>query len=702
MAVSFLNVLLTADGKQLSTQLKRSRRDVRRYSYLVRRDFRQLSRTIVRSTTVAAAGLTALSKTALTSADNIAKSARNAGLAVRDYQRLSHVFELSGSSSAALTKASAALSRQIFNLGRDSLEAVDNFSALNLELADLQGLSRGQQLNLVIKQLTGLTNETTKAAVAQALFGRAGKELGTLLETNAGEIQRLQDRYESLGGVIGNNALRNAERFNDELTTLTSVMRSQFTQGLVDAIGETREFDSTIRSLGELAGQVGRGFVNLTRFIVDHRKEIGIVIGAYATYRVGTSRLLRNIGKLIGAASGLGIVGLTAAITTFGTVLGGLVVAGGVLYTFIELLDNMDDHVNGVRESLGDLSSRSKDQLGKELDRVNKKIRELTLEFVNLDIHTSTVFGGVGFQTRRDLNDQINQLIEQRKILQAEFDKILTIKVVPEEINAVLVDLIQQARDEFNLSRRRIRLDLEPSDEDRRFQAFATQAREKVAQDALQATRRLEEELIRNREALIENSRAQRTDARFLQSRRNVRLDQQPSGLDRFNIRRDSVAEARRAEINEITQGLARDFNTSLRLAFRMGDFSDIGRVLVASITGALSDRLADQITEFFEAFLSKAFAGTGSSGGGFFASLFGFHEGGIVPGSRSREVPAVLQGGELVLTEAQQRMLGGSVTINQNITGDLTEQNRRFLRNNGDEVGRTVLGYMRENRAFG
>ena len=164
MAVSFLNVLLTADGKQLSTQLKRSQRDVRRYSYLVRRDFRQVGRAVRRSAFIAVAGLTALSKAALTSADNIAKSARNAGLAASDYQRLGHVFELSGSSAAALTKASAALSRQIFNLGRDSLEAVDNFDALGISFADLNNLSRGDQLNLVVKRLTSLTNETTKAA----------------------------------------------------------------------------------------------------------------------------------------------------------------------------------------------------------------------------------------------------------------------------------------------------------------------------------------------------------------------------------------------------------------------------------------------------------------------------------------------------------------------------------------------------------
>ena len=65
-------------------------------------------------------------------------------------------------------------------------------------------------------------------------------------------------------------------------------------------------------------------------------------------------------------------------------------------------------------------------------------------------------------------------------------------------------------------------------------------------------------------------------------------------------------------------------------------------------------------------------------------------------------EVPAVLQGGELVLTEDQQRGLGGSVTIIQNITGNVDDATRRFLRNNADEVGQVVTSYQRENRVYG
>ena len=86
-----------------------------------------------------------------------------------------------------------------------------------------------------------------------------------------------------------------------------------------------------------------------------------------------------------------------------------------------------------------------------------------------------------------------------------------------------------------------------------------------------------------------------------------MRGDQEPSGLDIFNLRNTGTAvNDRQDELDEITSGIARDFNTSLRIAFRMGDFSDIGRVLLASITGALSDRLADQLTAIFESFLSK------------------------------------------------------------------------------------------------
>ena len=88
--------------------------------------------------------------------------------------------------------------------------------------------------------------------------------------------------------------------------TLTTVIRSQFTKGLVEAIGSTKEFDELIRELGQIAAQVGRNFVTFTKFLVEHRNAIAAIVGSYGTFRISTAGLIRNITKLIGASTGLG------------------------------------------------------------------------------------------------------------------------------------------------------------------------------------------------------------------------------------------------------------------------------------------------------------------------------------------------------------------------------------------------------------
>jgi len=58
-------------------------------------------------------------------------------------------------------------------------------------------------------------------------------------------------------------------------------------------------------------------------------------------------------------------------------------------------------------------------------------------------------------------------------------------------------------------------------------------------------------------------------------------------------------------------------------------------------------------------------------------ASFLAFHEGGIVPGSG--EVPALLMGGERVLTKEQQNNLGGhTFNYHQHIAGNATAETLR------------------------
>ena len=284
--ISNLTIDLSANDRKLRTDLRRAQREWRRYSRAVVRDMRGIATSITRGAGLAGAALVALAASSLRSADEIAKAARNAGFASAEYQRLAHVFELSGSSSEALTKASQALARQILELGQGTATQVEAFQRLGLSYQDLERLSPAEQFRVVIDRLRGVTNETDRTALAQEILGRAGKELGTVFATTSEQVLAMENRITSLGGVLSNEATAAAEAFNDEISVLTTVLRTQFTEGLLQGVGPAQNWGSAIRAAGEAAREIGTILPRVGRFVVEFRKEITIAVGAFVAWRL--------------------------------------------------------------------------------------------------------------------------------------------------------------------------------------------------------------------------------------------------------------------------------------------------------------------------------------------------------------------------------------------------------------------------------
>ena len=177
--IADLRIDLSASGRKLRRDLRNARAEWRRYSRAVRADMQKLATGVKIAATAGIGALTLMSRAALRNADEIAKAARNAGLAATEYQALSHVWRLAGSDAGSLVKASQALSRNVLNLERGLSTSVDVFEKLGLAWRDLAGLSPGEQLRLVLHRLRGVTDESIRAGIAQQLLGRAGRSTGS-------------------------------------------------------------------------------------------------------------------------------------------------------------------------------------------------------------------------------------------------------------------------------------------------------------------------------------------------------------------------------------------------------------------------------------------------------------------------------------------------------------------------------------------
>ena len=304
--IADLTINLNADDRKLKRDLNRARGQWRKYSRQVGRDMQKLGSLVKRGAGIATAALGALGVVTLKNVDAMQKAARNAGLSFREYQTLSHAFELAGSSAATLTKGSQTLARQIFDLGRGLSTPVEAFEALGLSYEQLARLSPADQFRTVVDALRNVENATDRTALASVVLGKAGKELGTVFATTSEQMLAAETRLERLGGVVTVRAAANAERLNDEFALLSRVLQSQFANGMLSSIQATNNWDRSIRAAGEAANHLGAVIPRILSVVIEFRQEILIGIGALVAWRValaGAAVLgaIRNAGKAVAA-----------------------------------------------------------------------------------------------------------------------------------------------------------------------------------------------------------------------------------------------------------------------------------------------------------------------------------------------------------------------------------------------------------------
>ena len=673
-----LTVALDARSQRTRKELQKSNRDIKRYSRQARREFKNLARATRQSLVIATGAIAALGANALRTSDELAKASRNAGLGAREYQRLAHAFQISGASASTLTKASTSLSRQIYQLGLDSKEATDAFDALGLNFADIQNLTPGNALNLVLDRLRGVSDESQRTAVAMTLLGRAGKELGTVLETSGSDFAAIQDRFERLGGVIEGRLLNNAERFNDEMTVLAQVMRAQFATGILDAVGSTAEFDDTIRSLGEAARALGDGIARLIQFAVKHRDTIVNLGIAYGVYRVATSRLTTSVfgfARAIGAggavaAGGATLVGSLVALKAI------LVVGGtaGVIYGISKLREELNETFTATRD----------------LNEEVRKSGSLWERFLAASAGGTSGTGLIEINITapiREFNTIIDESLGKMKSFLDLSGRITgagaPVGDIPSSRN---FRSLNQLRDE---DRRRRALAAEPG---RRFRSAASET-------ALTASER--RELLVAAGATIQ-SQSQQSASRF-GTRRGFTRGQGGQFLpgtvgSQIQDRLAGIEERNRqnAELEKTAMEFRDNLTGKFRSILGAADFSDLGDTLLNNIQSSLLEKASQGLADFFIDSL-------GFSGGGFLGGLLGFAEGGVVPGRRGEPRLAVVHGQERVLTPEERtsfRETMQSVVNNYTFIGDMDRAVRKSYMKLIPEISVGVAQYNREQSA--
>lgn len=149
--------------------------------------------------------------------DNIDKMSQKMGISAQGYQEWEAVMQHSGTSMETMKSSMKTLANAV-EKGNDSFERI------GISLEDLGNMSNEEIFNATIAGLQNVDNETERTYLAGQLLGKGATELGALLNTSAEDTQAMKDRVHELGGVMSDEAVKNAAAFQDNLQDLQTAM----------------------------------------------------------------------------------------------------------------------------------------------------------------------------------------------------------------------------------------------------------------------------------------------------------------------------------------------------------------------------------------------------------------------------------------------------------------------------------------------
>lgn len=196
--------------------------------------------------------------------DNIDKMSQKIGISAEAYQKWDYVMQRAGTDVDQL------------KMGMKTLSAAaesnsDAFKQLGISEEQLKNMNQEQLFGEVIKGLSSMEEGTERTALATKLLGRAGTDLGPLLNEGTDAIQEQLEMAEKYGMVMSDEAVKASAAFGDSMTTLQGTMTglknrmmgeflpslTKVTDGLALVFtGDTSGIDQMVEGIQEIGDQI--------------------------------------------------------------------------------------------------------------------------------------------------------------------------------------------------------------------------------------------------------------------------------------------------------------------------------------------------------------------------------------------------------------------------------------------------------------
>lgn len=248
-------------------------------------------------TTAAAGGaaLFAFSKEVAGSRDKITKLGREFGVTTEFLSGMGHAAQLGGTDLKTVEKGMAKLSRTVVDAQSGLATAQRGFTDLGIQIEDSNGVlkTNDQLLFEVADKFKEMPDGVMKAAKAQEIFGRSGKNLINTLNQGSEGLKRQISEAKALGIAFSEDAGKEAEAFNDELLRLETAA-----QGALTPIAE-QMIPLITDAFMELQGVVKIAGPGMIQVFEELKPAIKGTLDLLVDTALGWSQIIKQIGNAI-------------------------------------------------------------------------------------------------------------------------------------------------------------------------------------------------------------------------------------------------------------------------------------------------------------------------------------------------------------------------------------------------------------------
>ena len=300
MSLGSIVVRLTMNTADFETDSARAAKVAEKRSKEMEASFRKAGVAIGLALGAAITGLTVMTKNAIDNADALRDLSIRTGESTELLSAYGYAASQTGTDVETLAKGLKVLSKNAADALNPTSEQSKVFAALGIEVKDTSGNLRklGDLIPDIADRFKMMEDGTTKAALAQALFGKAGLELTEFLNQGSAGLGEFTEKAKALGIVVDGQTAAAADNFNDTLGDLKALSEGYALHLAKELLPDLQQLARGFTDTATEGGKVAE----MAADTADVLREVGSVISFVGTsFNVAGKSIAAFVGLLVAA-----------------------------------------------------------------------------------------------------------------------------------------------------------------------------------------------------------------------------------------------------------------------------------------------------------------------------------------------------------------------------------------------------------------